>query len=263
MADVRPDRAYRLQEPALTVSIGGSMNRDEVAIATMTLARDAEEQRLLREALLVLASLGIPIYVTDGGSGEEFVSDLRRIPNATVCEATSDGLWPQTRRSLEAATASGARFVLYTEPDKRDFFQHGVGALIAQANSDSSAGVVLASRSRTAYSTFPVFQQYTESVINRCCTEVTRHAFDFSYGPFILNSAIVPKLRVLEGRIAWGWRTFTFGLARTLGLRLDQLEVGSPCPRAQRDDEERGYRMLQLAQSVEGAALAARIKLEV
>ena len=156
------------------------MNRDDVSIATMTLARDAEEQRVMREALLVLATLGVPVYVTDGGSGEEFVSNLGKMPNTTVCEATSDGLWPQTRRSLEAAAASGARFVLYTEPDKRDFFQHGVGALIAQANSDSSGGVVLASRSQAAYSTFPVFQQYTESVINRCWPSMISGVFSSS-----------------------------------------------------------------------------------
>jgi hypothetical protein len=238
------------------------MNKQDVAIATMTLARDARERELLRAASRELADAGIPIYVTDGGSGADFLDELRRLPNVTLCEATADGLWPQARRSLQAARNSGARFVLYTEPDKKDFFGERLETFIADAVDDRDTGVVLASRSQASLATFPPFQQYTESVINRCCAEVIGESFDYSYGPFLLQPAIVDRLERLEARIGWGWRTFTFGIAHRLGLRVEQLLNGCACPADQREDEQRIYRMSQLAQSVEGVALSTKARLD-
>jgi hypothetical protein len=238
------------------------MNERDVAIATMTLARDAREQELLCGALRDLAAAGLPVYVTDGGSGADLVDELRRFPNVTLCERTADGLWPQARRSLQAARNSGARFVLYTEPDKKAFFGEQLETFIAEATDDSLTGVVLASRSQASLATFPAFQQYTESVINRCCAEVIGQSFDYSYGPFLLQPAIVDRLNALEDRIGWGWRTFTFGIAHRLGLRVEQLLKGCACPADQREESHRVYRMSQLAQSVEGVVLSTKASLE-
>jgi hypothetical protein len=238
------------------------MNKRDVAIATMTLARDAHEQELLRAALRELAAAGVPVYVTDGGSGVDLVNELRRLPNVTLCDRVADGLWPQVHRSLEAARNSGARFVLYTEPDKKDFFGERLETFIADAVDDRESGVVLASRSQASLATFPPFQQYTESVINRCCAEVIGESFDYSYGPFLLQPAIVDRLDGLEDRIGWGWRTFTFGIAHRLGLRVEQLLNGCACPADQRDDAQRIYRMSQLAQSVEGVVLSTKATLD-
>ncbi|HEY0337779.1 MAG TPA: hypothetical protein VGC70_10615, partial [Burkholderiales bacterium] len=150
----------------------------------------------------------------------------------------------------------------YTEPDKKDFFGERLETFIADAVDDRDTGVVLASRSRASLATFPPFQQYTESVINRCCAEVIGESFDYSYGPFLLQPAIVDRLERLEDRIGWGWRTFTFGIAHRLGLRVEQLLNGCACPVDQREDEQRIYRMSQLAQSVEGVALSTKARLD-
>src|SRR4028119_1071770 len=98
------------------------MNKNDISIATLTWARDAGEEQLLRDSLSSLATLNIPTYVTDAGSGKQFVEFLRGYPHFNVFEADAPGVWPQVRQSLRAANESSARFILYTEPDKGDFF---------------------------------------------------------------------------------------------------------------------------------------------
>jgi hypothetical protein len=172
------------------------------------------------------------------------------------------GLWPQVRCSLEAARKSGARLVLYTEPDKRAFFRDRLAGFIAEATDAAETGVVIAARSQAVLSTFPPFQQYTESVINRCCAEVIGQSFDYSYGPFLLNGAIVDQLHGLEDDIGWGWRTHAFGIAHRMQLAVEHIMAGCSCPDDQREDSERTYRMLQLSQSIEGLVLSIQAKIE-
>jgi hypothetical protein len=238
------------------------MNTCDVAIATMTLARDGREATSLRGALRELAATQIPVYVTDGGSGAEFVDQLRRLPGFNVCQPRGSGLWPQVRCSLEAARKSGARLVLYTEPDKRAFFRDRLAGFIAEATDAAETGVVIAARSQAVLSTFPPFQQYTESVINRCCAELIGQSFDYSYGPFLLNGAIVDQLHGLEDDIGWGWRTHAFGIAHRMQLAVEHIMAGCSCPDDQREDSERTYRMLQLSQSIEGLVLSIQAEIE-
>jgi hypothetical protein len=237
------------------------MNICDIAIATMTLARNAQEQTLLLSALRVLAAAGMPVYVTDAGSGDVFVDELRRMPNVNVCEPRGTGLWSQVRCSLQTATRSGRRFILYTEPDKKEFFSSGMSRFIANAPDDRCLGIVIAGRSSQALSTFPKFQQYTESVINRCCAEVIGKPFDYSYGPFLINSAAIDHLNGLPNDIGWGWRPHAFVIAHRLGLQIEQSVEASACPPDQRANDDRTYRMLQLAQSVQGVVLATKIEL--
>ena len=237
------------------------MTPREVAIATMTLARDTHERTRLLASVRELAKFGIPVFVTDGGSGADFVDAMKALPNLNVCEPCGEGLWPQVARSLRAAHATGAKFVLYTEPDKHDFFRTTLERFIADASGDAASGVVLASRSQADFATFPAFQQYTESVINRCCAELIGQAADYSYGPFLLAARIVPHLDGLEHAIAWGWRLYAFGISHRLGLHVEHAAAGRPCPADQRDNEERVYRMLQLAQSLHGIVLATQANL--
>ncbi len=237
------------------------MDMEDVAIATITLARNDRERDLLLASLRELARADRPVFATDGGSGEAFVHEVRSLQGFTLCEPEGRGLWPQVRASLAAALASGARFILYTEPDKRDFFREGLGEFIAESPDDSGVGVVLASRAERELATFPAFQQYTESVINRCCAEVTGEAFDFSYGPFLLKPSVVQKLVPPKDDIAWGWRTYAFAIAHRLGLRVEHRLKGCACPWEQRGHAESIYRMQQLAQSVEGLVLAMKAPL--
>jgi hypothetical protein len=235
------------------------MDLSEVALATMTWARDAAEEALLRESLPLLAELGAPVFVTDGGSGAAFVEFLRSLSHVNICESSGRGPWAQARRSLLAAYDTGRRFLLYTESDKSDFFRRTLREFVAGAPGDEDVGVVLASRSAESFQTFPEFQRRTEEAINRCCAEVVGADFDFSYGPFLLNRNLVPHLDGAAGDLGWGWRPYAFGTARRLGYRVESLSKDLPCPPAQREDgsAERLYRMRQLAQGVAGLLQSA------
>lgn len=232
------------------------MDYREVAVATMTWARDAGEERLLRESLPVLADFGAPVFVTDGGSGRPFLDFLQALPNFRVFEAGAPGVWPQARTSINAAADADAdaRFILYTEPDKRDFFREGLRGFVSGAQAAEDVGVVLASRSAESFATFPEFQRHTETAINRCCAEVLGVEADFTYGPFLLNRALVPRLSRAVDEIGWGWRPYAFGTARALGYRVLHVEAHLPCPPEQREDDraERLYRVKQLGQNIQG-----------
>ena len=234
------------------------MDRSDVTIATMTWARDAQEERLLRESLRELAALNVPTFVTDGGSPEGFLDFVRGFPHFSLFEADAPGLWPQVRRSIRAAHESAAGFILYTEPDKRDFFRAGLREFISEAHGGERAGVVLAARTAESFATFPEFQRDTETAINRCCAEVVGEPADFTYGPFLLNRALVPHLAQAPDDLGWGWRPYAFGTARRLGYRVDSAEKDLPCPPEQREDSraERIYRMKQLSESIRGLVLS-------
>jgi hypothetical protein len=230
------------------------MNKRDVSVVTMTWARDAQEGLLLRESLQRLSELNLPAYVTDGGSGRRFTEYLRGLPRFHVSEAEARGLWPQVRRSMRAAFEAATKFILYTEPDKKDFFRDGLREFVSEAGADDRLGIVLAARTAESFATFPEFQRHTEAAINRCCAEVLGERFDFTYGPLLLNKRLVPHLLGLPDDIGWGWRPYAFGVAHRLGYRIDCLETGAPCPAGQREDSraERLYRMRQLVQNVEG-----------
>jgi hypothetical protein len=237
------------------------MDKGDIAIVTMTWARDAAEERLLRASLPHLAGLTLPTFVTDGGSGSRFTTFLRGFSHFTVLEAHEPGVWPQVRRSLQAANESAARFLLYTEPDKGAFFRGSLHTFISEAPASDDVGVVLASRSAASFSTFPEFQRYTEATINRCCAEVIGAHGDFTYGPFLLNRGLVPYLDSLGDDIGWGWRPYAFGMVHRLGYRVEHWVKDLPCPRGQRTDSkpERLHRMRQLSQSIQGLLLATTV----
>jgi hypothetical protein len=239
------------------------MDKRNVSIATMTWARDAQEDSLLRESLSELAALNLPVFVTDGGSGESFVDYLRGLPRFKVFEPEARGLWPQVRRSLRAAYDAATRFILYTEPDKKDFFREGLRDLISEANAGDRAGVVLAARTSESFATFPMFQRHAETMINRCCAEVVGANFDFTYGPFLFDRRLVPHLLGAPDEIGWGWRPYAFGIASRLGLRIESLEKAAACPAEQREESraERMYRIRQLSQSLEGLLLSTTAEL--
>jgi hypothetical protein len=237
------------------------MNKNKVAIATMTWARDVNEENLLRESLTLLARQNIMTFVSDGGSSEEFIQFLERFGNFRVFRGGGNGLFPQMKYSLRAAVDSGADFIFYTEPDKKLFFEGKSQEFLLKAPSEENIGIVLASRSADSFATFPEFQRYTETVINDLCFEVISERFDYTYGPFLFNRKLAGCLEMAGDKIGWGWRPFFFTAARRLGYEIVQLVDDYPCPVEQREENpaERLYRMSQLSQSIDGLIQSAKI----
>lgn len=237
------------------------MKINELCVATISLARNKEEQKLLRTSLKQLAALTIPVCITDGGSPKDFINFLHGIPHFKIFEAR--GLWPQAKRSITHAAKSGAQFIFYTEPDKLEFFTNHLKKMLETINVDEETGILLASRSAKGFSTFPSFQQMTETTINNCCKEVIGKEMDYCYGPFLFNTQLIPFLEKLDDNIGWGWRPFAFAISRRLGLEVSNFEGDFNCPLDQREDNatERIYRMKQLTQNINGIIQAATIDL--
>lgn len=237
------------------------MNKNSISIATISWARNAEEETLLRESLTQLASLNIPVFVADGGSTQSFIEFLKSFSHFTLVSPKGRGVWAQAKASVEAAFHSGTGFIFYTEPDKLDFFKTSILGVITEAAEDEQTGIVLASRSETGFATFPAFQQSTETTINNCCKEIAGKQVDYTYGPFILNRKLVPYFSHIKEDVGWGWRPYTFCIAHRLGLNISPFIADFACPLSQREDnaKERVYRMKQLMQNIQGIVLSTTV----
>jgi hypothetical protein len=236
------------------------MDHDNLCIATMTWARTTQEEELLRSSLLDLSKLDIPTFVTDGGSNEDFLKYVRSFQNFTVLQPTGKGVWPQVKTSLQAAFDHGAKFIVYTEPDKRTFFKQGLPDLLKNLVMDAHTGVMIAVRSAAGFESYPQFQRMTETTINNCCSEVTQVNTDYTYGPFIMNRLVVPHLDTLPANIGWGWRPYAFVVAARLNYKVESFEGPFFCPPDQQQDDanERVYRMKQLSENIEAIVLGSR-----
>lgn len=235
------------------------MKTNDLVIATISWARNMEEEKVLRESLKELAELDVPVCITDGGSTDSFIEFLHSNPRFVICQAK--GLWPQARLSITTAMENGAKYIFYTEPDKLQFFSDHLRQMLSIEIEE--AGAVLASRSTKGFSSFPAFQQMTETSINNCCGEVIGKEMDYCYGPFLFNSNVVPYLGVLDDNIGWGWRPFVFAIAHRLGFSVKNYEGDFICPQGQQldDQNERIYRMKQLTQNINGLVQAATMEL--
>jgi hypothetical protein len=239
------------------------MYTDHISIATITWARTREEENLLQEALSQLARLQVNIFVTDGGSSDHFLDFLRGIPHVTILQAEAKGVWAQAKKSLLTAYDTGTPYVLYTEPDKLDFFRQYLGGMLSQVPGGENTGILLASRSAAGFSTFPLFQQMSETTINHCCREIVGKEVDYTYGPFIIRRELIPYLDLVQEDIGWGWRPYAFGIAHRVGYQVEAFTGDFACPPDQREDDstERIYRMRQLTQNIQGLVLSTHISL--
>jgi hypothetical protein len=236
------------------------MKTKDLFIATISWARNEEEEKILHTSLKQLAELDVPVCITDGGSTDSFIEFLHGIPHFVVRQAK--GLWPQARLSITTAMESGGQHIFYMEPDKLQFFSKHLKQML-NAIEVEKAGVVLASRSAKGFSSFPAFQQMTEATINNCCKEVIGKEMDYCYGPFLFNSNLIPYLKLLDDTIGWGWRPFLFAIAHRIGFSLKKFEDDFTCPPDQQTDNEseRIYRMKQLTQNINGLIQAATMDL--
>jgi hypothetical protein len=236
------------------------MQPSDICVATMMLARTLQEEQVLRDSMRALSRLQLPVFVADGGSPASLTEYVAALPGMTVLTPLRRGLVPQVHTALTAAHEAGHPFILYTEPDKTGFFERGVIELIQRAPSTRDAGVILASRNEESFATFPPLQRFTESTINRLTGNVIGQVGDYSYGPFLLNRALVGHVDGVPTAIGWGWRHYLFAIAHHLGLGVLLVTDDFPCPLDQRDedDTERANRMGQLSQNVDGLMLALR-----
>jgi hypothetical protein len=230
------------------------MELRDVAVATVTWVRSPAEEALLVRSLAVLADAGLPVAVADRGASATFGASLRHLPGFHVTVPAEQGLVPQVAAALEIAAAFDRRFVLYVEPDKELFMGPPLREFIRRAPDDDEVGVALAARSKESMGTFPEMQRYTEGVINHLAGSLIAADGDYSYGPFLMNRALLPHLTPLESRLGWGWRHFAFLRAHREGFRVHHVSGDYPCPPEQRYESpaDRAHRLRQLSQNILG-----------
>lgn len=241
------------------------MDKSDIVVATMTWVRDEKEHKMLCASLERLSQWGRPIVVADNGSGKLFIDFLTSLPNVEVHEFPESSLLPNIKWSIQTATRVArqvnADYVLYTEPDKKWFFEQRLDAFLLQAPGDSDIGIVVPGRSPESFETFPAFQRYTERTANELCSELLGQTGDFIYGPLLLSTAVTPYVELIAEDIGWGWRCFTLVKAQRKGHKIIEVELNLPCPVDQRNEDtpqDRLYRMQQLSQNLQGMILAAK-----
>ena len=230
------------------------MNAD-VAVATMTLARNTEEAMRLRQSLRSLADAGFRIAIGDGGSDPAFISAIRGWHGVELAPvAAAGGLVAQVQASLLLAQSWGTRHLLYTEPDKQVFFRDHLTAFLGAALARRDAALVIASRSPAGFATFPPGQRYAESVASQLCGEVTGLTGDYFYGPFLMERTVADLARGAPAAVGWGWRPRLFAIASRSARQIAAVQGDFTCPPAQRHEgeAERVYRMQQLAENISG-----------
>jgi hypothetical protein len=239
-------------------SDGTAMLLDQICVATITRARDPREESLITRTLNALSNLGIPVVLADAGSPAAFVDGLSRIPKLTLTPPDHPGLVGQVKASVRKARESGSAYILYLESDKELFVRGPMAPFLEPAIAQPDTGVILASRSRHSFDTFPAFQRRTESAFNTVASDVLGLEADYLYGPFLMEHSVAAHVEAVPADLGWGWRPFIFATTRRLGRRVCAIEGDYVCPsdQANEGDEDRLHRLRQLGQNIEGLARA-------
>src|SRR6188472_1283695 len=98
------------------------MNLDHVVVATITLARDAQERHAMERGLQLLSTKSFrAIVVVDGGSSADFLTTIKALPRVMLASPAMPGLFGQVKSSLQIARDLGSDYVFYTEANKPQF----------------------------------------------------------------------------------------------------------------------------------------------
>jgi hypothetical protein len=223
-----------------------------ISAVTITWARSAAERDLLARSLRSLAQHGLRITIADRTEPPIHLDDLRGLTNCTLVRATGATLVNQVQTGFATDSRNGSSFVLYSEPDKEQFFQHHLRSFVAAAPDDDNVGIVLASRSPGSFFSFPAMQRRTERAVNALCSRMLSARGDYCYGPFLMHRALVPDVASLPEDLGWGWRPAMFLRARERGYRVVPIVGDFDCPVDQRleTDADRSHRLRQFSQNL-------------
>ena len=228
------------------------------AAATITRARNSEESGIQLAALEELSKLGIPVFIADAGSIPSFLKAVESLPGVQV-RVEGENLVQQVKASVARAVAAGHRFILYTEPDKKEFFQRSARNFVAEALR-AEAAVCIAARNAESFATFPAGQQWTEAAFNGLASSFLGSLPDQLYGPLVLDAQALGKfVEAAPEGLGWGWRPYVVARAVRSGLRVATYTGAFFCPVEQREEDDhsaRLYRLQQLGQNIEGLRVA-------
>jgi len=219
-----------------------------LGIFTITWARSQIEAQRIIESLTILSQVNLPIIAIDNNSDKDFIQEVSNIGNINIFIASKKGLWEQIKIGLTIIQEKNLPFFLYTESDKKLFFQQ-ISDFLNQAqqiiNQNPSFGVILPARNTESFNTFPPIQKKTEDEINKIIGQIIGLETDYTYGPRIISSSLIPSLLSLPDDINWGWLTASVLLAKKLGRNIYAVPMSLPCPEKDRLEDEKELRLKQ------------------
>jgi hypothetical protein len=202
-----------------------------------------------------------PILVAEGPSETAFAGWLAQRQELTVAKwqpQTKPGLVAQLLPAFRAARAYDPEWVLYTEPDKRQFFRDGLYRLIEASTAPGvRPGLILAARTAQGLRTYPCGQRTAETMMNQMCGEAVGQPGDYTYGPMLIHRSLLGYTEQMPEELGWGWRFFLIALAHQTRRDIALCTVPNECPRAQQAEDDpaaRVYRLRQLVENVTGLA---------
>jgi hypothetical protein len=200
--------------------------------------------------------LGVPIFVTDDpASVPDFTEAMKKLPNVRL-QRGGHSLAQRIKWSLRRAMRD-AEFVVYTEPDKKDFFEKGIEALLHQGN---EAALTIAARDESSLATFPEGQRWTEASFAEVANRFLGPLPDLLYGPLAFKTRSVGELiEQAPEDVGWGWRTYVVARCAIAKLKIATYSAYLPCPQQQSGEDgksDRVYRLQQLIENIRGLRLA-------
>lgn len=140
--------------------------------------------------------LGVEIIASDSGSSEEFVKKAKDI-GVTVLKRPDSFVGTGIKQSIKEAVDLGAEQIVYIESDKSGKYGFTKEMKTCLSKLDE-ADIVIPSRTTSAFSTYPQFQQWTEmNIINSFYAKLLQdladsNVEDYSYGPRIFRKEVAP-----------------------------------------------------------------------
>jgi hypothetical protein len=225
-----------------------------LAIATMTRAASEEEAARLSEGLTCLSVLNVPVFVTDNSQHPALAPSIAQLPNLHFVKESQD-MVPRICNSLRRAAAERPDAIVYTEPDKLDFFRTGMDRLLRTAEQNPSS-LVIPARDKSSFESIPSGQRMLESMTRQIVAQYLGSDIDLLFGPFALPCAAVEQyLPGVRTEFGWGWRTYVIARCLKHGVPLIVSEGRFPAPEWNRHEDDgpsRLYRLRQFVESVEG-----------
>ncbi len=154
-----------------------------VSMATTTLYNPSIESdrirlKLAEKAMMDARKRGLEVACVDGGSPEEFLKNLRSY-GVRVFMQEEKGMGNSRRQAIREAANIGKGIIALSEPEKLGYIQYI--SKTARPILENRADIV--SPSRTSLSSYPLFQQYTETLGNMFWEKMTGIKLDMWFGP--------------------------------------------------------------------------------
>ncbi len=222
-----------------------------ISIATMTWDKKGDSELVLK-AQQFLADNGFESYIIDGGSSPEFIEKLKGMGHHVRTSRTRR-LGFDIRDAILWA-GENADAVLYTEPDKFDWFSVSMDESI-RIYREHPFDCLAIGRTEGSFRTFPEFMQRTEGLMNKFIGRVTGLKGDFIYGPKFFSKRLVDELGKLDVDVGWGTLQYLVGRALGSDMSIDTIFTGADCPESQRENDSASLRMRQLDDNYRGFML--------